>query len=201
MEDVHRIQQWLSEAQAGSNDALGQALEACRAYLLLVAERELDPALRAKGGASDIVQETFIEAQRAFSRFSSTSHDQFLAWLRAMLLNNVTDFRRKYRGTQKRNSDREVALDAGPSSSDWRSRLASDAPTASGEFTQQETLLEIQAALEQLPEDYRLVIAYRYEENCSFEEIALRMQRTPNAVQKLFARAIDRLQAMIEREL
>ena len=200
MEDNHRIQEWLSKAQAGSSDALGQALEACRAYLLLVAERELDPALRAKGGASDIVQETFIEAHRAFPRFSSTSHDQFLAWLRAMLLNNVTDFRRKYKGTQKRSSDREVAIDAGRSSSDWRSLLASDAPTPSGEFTQQETLHEIQSALERLPEDYRQVIAYRYEENCSFEEIAQRMQRTPNAVQKLFARAIDRLQAEMERE-
>ena len=53
--DNHReIQDWLTAAQAGSNDALGQALEACRAYLLLVAERELDPNLRAKGGASDV---------------------------------------------------------------------------------------------------------------------------------------------------
>mgnify|MGYP001501880938 FL=1 len=87
-----------------------------------------------------------------------------------------------------------------PISDDWRSLLASDAPTPSGEFTQQETLHEIQSALERLPEDYRQVIAYRYEENCSFEEIAQRMQRTPNAVQKLFARAIDRLQAEMERE-
>lgn len=200
MDEHHEIRQWLADARDGSSDALGQALEACRAYLLLVAERELDPALRSKGGASDIVQETFIEAHRAFPKFTSDTHQEFLAWLRAMLLNNVTDFRRRYRGTQKRSSDREMAIDAGTSSSDWRVLLASDSPTPSGEYSQQETLREIETAIKRLPDDYQKVISYRYEENCSFEEIAIRMQRTPNAVQKLFARAIDRLQAEMERE-
>lgn len=201
MDEHQDVQRWLADARLGSAEALGQALEACRAYLLLVAERELDPALRAKGGASDIVQETFIEAHRAFDRFSSQSHEEFLAWLRTMLLNNVTDFRRRYRGTQKRSSDREVAIDAGRSSSDWRSLLAADSPTPSGEYSQQETMLTIEAALKRLPEDYQQVIAYRYEDNLSFEEIAQKMQRTPNAVQKLFARAIDRLQSDMEPDL
>jgi hypothetical protein len=45
--------QRLAAARAGSREALGQALQACRGYLLLLAERELDADLRAKGGASD----------------------------------------------------------------------------------------------------------------------------------------------------
>jgi len=198
MDNHHAVQRWLAEAQCGSSEALGQALEACRAYLLVVAERELDPSLRAKGGASDIVQETFIEAHRAFPRFHSQSHEEFLAWLRAMLLNNVTDFRRKYRGTQKRSSDREVNMDGSNSSSDWRGLLAADSPTPSGEYSKQETMQKIEVVLGRLPEDYQRVISYRYEENFSFEEIAQRMQRSPNAVQKLFARAIDRLQSEME---
>ena len=55
---------WLIAARAGSSEALGRALEACRRYLLLVAEQDLDPDLRAKGGASDLVQQTFLEAQQ-----------------------------------------------------------------------------------------------------------------------------------------
>src|SRR5438105_7704898 len=51
----------LAQARAGSREALGQALEACRRYLLRIAEDDLDPALRAKGGASDLVQQTFLE--------------------------------------------------------------------------------------------------------------------------------------------
>ena len=61
--------QRLAAARAGSREALGQILQACRGYLLLLAERELAPDLRAKGGASDLVQETFLEAQKDFAHF------------------------------------------------------------------------------------------------------------------------------------
>lgn len=194
------VERWLKSAREGSPEALGLALEACKTYLLLIAEREMDPGLRSKGGASDIVQETFIEAQQAFSRFGSDTHEEFLAWLRALLLNNVADFRRRYRGTQKRSSDREVALETGTSSVDWRGGLAAAIQTPSGEFVEQETLRQMESALARLPEEYQQVITYRYMEDCSFDEIAQRMGRTPNAAQKLFARAIDRLQLEMEQE-
>src|SRR4026208_2296148 len=106
MDSDPQVDCWLASARAGSADALGQALEACRVYLTLVAEREMDPLLRSKEGASDLVQETFMEAQRAFARFHSGSKEEFLAWLRTLLLNNVADSRRRYRGTQKRSAER-----------------------------------------------------------------------------------------------
>src|SRR5438874_1673797 len=56
---AQRFAEWLPAARNGSAQALGDALEACRVYLLAVAEHELDPELRGKGGASDLVQETF----------------------------------------------------------------------------------------------------------------------------------------------
>src|SRR5215472_9511436 len=100
----------LEAARAGSREALGQALETCRNYLLLVAGRQLDPDLYAKGGASDLVQETFLEAQRDFARFQGNSEGELLAWLRQILLNNVANFARRYRDTAKRAVGREVAV-------------------------------------------------------------------------------------------
>src|SRR5437764_3357307 len=94
--------QWLPAARCGSREALGRALDACRRYLLLVADKELDAELQAKGGASDLVQQTFLEAQRDFARFHGDSEAELLAWLRRLLLNNLADFRRLYRGTGKR---------------------------------------------------------------------------------------------------
>ncbi len=199
METEPEFNDWLQQAQAGSTDALGQALEACRNYLLMVAERELDVSLRAKGGASDIVQETFIEAQRTFPRFSSDSQEAFQAWLRAMLLNNLADFRRRYRGTQKRSADRERSLEGGASSVDWRGSLAAETRTPSGEFVHQETLDGVDSALRRLPEDYQRVVTLRYMDNCSFDQIAEKMGRSANAIRKLFARAIERLQLEMER--
>jgi RNA polymerase sigma-70 factor (ECF subfamily) len=196
-----QVDQWLEAAREGSSEALAQALEACRVYLTMIADREIDPVLRAKGGASDLVQETFIEAQRAFSRFSNGSQEEFLAWLRKLLLNNVADFRRRYRGTAKRASDREVHLEtASPNapSGDWRSNLPAAIGTPSGEFVQRETIEQVEQALSQLPEDYRQVVTYRSLEDRSFEEIAQLMDRSPNAVRKLFARAIEQLQREME---
>ncbi len=86
---------WLEEARDGSPEAMGRLLEDYRQYLLLVAQRELDPALRAKGGASDLVQETFLEAQRDFPQFTGTRDDELRVWLRRLLLNNLVRVRAK----------------------------------------------------------------------------------------------------------
>ena len=101
---------WLTAARAGSRAALGQALDSCRTYRVWVADRELDPALRAKGGASDLVQETFLEAQRDFAQFQGASEAELRAWLSRLLFNNVCNFSRRFRDTDKRAVDREVAL-------------------------------------------------------------------------------------------
>src|SRR5205085_10055364 len=101
-EPAQEVAQWLPAARAGSRDALGKALEACRGYLLLIANRQLDAALQPKGGPSDLVQETFLEAQRDFAQFQGDSGAELLAWLRQLLLHNLANFKRRYRATDKR---------------------------------------------------------------------------------------------------
>src|SRR5436305_5046457 len=125
------VDAWLAAARGGSEEALGQALQACRFYLLLIAERELDPGVRAKGGASDLVQQTFLEAQQDFGRFGGTSGQELRVWLRRLLLNNLANFERHYRQTAKRQSDREQPLHAGDSARNGQSWLAGDTPTPS----------------------------------------------------------------------
>src|SRR5262249_7550847 len=68
--DSGQIARWLAAARQGSVEALGQLLEVCRPYLLKVANDHLTADLRAKLGASDVVQEAFLEAQRDFGQFS-----------------------------------------------------------------------------------------------------------------------------------
>jgi RNA polymerase sigma-70 factor (ECF subfamily) len=197
-EPAPEIAQWLPEARAGSREALGRALEACRDYLLLVANRQLDPDLRAKGGASDLVQETFLEAQRDFSQFRGTSGGELLAWLRQMLLHNLGAFRRHYRYTGKRRVDREVSLTADGTSSGLSLEPAGDSNSPSGQAMELEETQAVQRALDRLPDDYRRVVVYRYREGRSFEEIAELMQRSANAVRKLWFRAVERLQQQME---
>jgi RNA polymerase sigma-70 factor (ECF subfamily) len=190
--------QWLAAARAGSQEALGQTLEGCRRYLLLVADQELDPQLRAKAGASDLVQQTFLEAQRDFDHFHGSSEAELLAWLRRLLQHNLADFTRRYRATAKRRASREVTLDAESSCDSRVDGLAADTPTASGHVMAQEETEALHRALERLPDDYRLVLLLRYQEERSFEEIGRQMQRSPNAARKLWLRAVERLQQQLD---
>jgi RNA polymerase sigma-70 factor (ECF subfamily) len=187
----------LAAARAGSREALGQALEAYRDYLLAIADRELHADLRAKGGASDLVQDTFLEAQRDFARFRGSTEEELRGWLRALLQHRLANFARQYRQTQKRGLEREVALDAcDPSAAGGG--VAAPTPTPSQEVMANEQAEAVRRCLERLPEDYRTVISLRYQEDLSFEEIGRRMQRSAEAARKLWWRAVERLQAEME---
>lgn len=192
------LAQRLAAARAGSREALGRALDDCRAYLIFVAQRELDPDLRAKGSASDLVQETFLEAQRDFGQFQGNSAEELKAWLRQLLLNNLANFTRNYRGTAKRDVHREVAVDAASSSRGGGDRLAADILSPSGFAVEHEQAEALLRALEQLPDDYRQVILLRYQEQRPFEEIGRLMNRSGNAVRIIWSRAVRRLRQEME---
>ncbi|HQU42903.1 MAG TPA: hypothetical protein PK867_08820, partial [Pirellulales bacterium] len=51
----------IASGHDGCVDARGKLFEHCRQYLLLVAERELDCGLRGKLGATDVVQQSFLD--------------------------------------------------------------------------------------------------------------------------------------------
>src|SRR5262245_22868643 len=184
---------WLAAARAGSLEAMGETLEQCRDYLLLIARQELNPALQAKGGASDLVQETFLEAQRDFGQFQGETRAELLAWLRRLLLNNLANFARHYCDTDKRQVGREQPLASGTSSADRGGGLPATLCSPSGQAIGREQAEAVQRALDGLPEDYRQVVLLRYREERSFEEIGRIMGRTANAIRKLWLRAVERL--------
>jgi RNA polymerase sigma-70 factor (ECF subfamily) len=191
----------IAEARVGSLPALGRLLEMCRAYLLGVANRELDSQLQAKAGASDLVQEAFVEAQRIFARFQGNTADELLAWLRAILLNKLSDFERHFRATGKRQVGREVALDQGSEARPPGDLLQGDAPTPSSLAAREELSEAVRLAMARLPEHYRQVLVWRQWEDLPFEEIGRRLNRTMDAARMLWWRALERLQQELEKPL
>jgi RNA polymerase sigma-70 factor (ECF subfamily) len=115
-----------------------------------------------------------------------------------MLLHNLANFRRRYLATDKRRLDREVALPGTDSSSLGPKAVPAAGPTPSAHAVHREQAQALQRALERLPEDYRRIIALRYDEHLSFDDIARILDRSANAVRKLWARAIARLQEEME---
>lgn len=184
----------LAAAQAGSPEALGRLLEAYRAYLLLVAERELDPVLRVKGGASDLVQDTLLDAVQGFERFQGTEEGDLRRWLRRLLLNNLVSHARRYRGAEKRDALREVALGGTSPSGEHGLDPSARTPTPSREIMAEEESDALRRALDRLSEEYRLVLLLRFQEELPYEDIGRLLDLTPNAARKLWARALKRLQ-------
>jgi RNA polymerase sigma-70 factor (ECF subfamily) len=190
--------QQLPAARAGSREALGQVLEACRAYLLRIANEGIGADLQAKEGASDLVQETFLEAHRDFAHFQGNTEAELLAWLRCLLLNNVANFARAYRATGKRQVGLEVPLETGDSSRAGQTGFVADTPSPSTEAMAHEKAEAVARALARLPEDYRRVIVLRNQERREFDDIGRLMDRSPDAARRLWSRAIERLEHELE---
>ncbi len=186
------LRQSIADARGGSGDALGSLLIACRDYLLFVANRELEPELRAKIGPSDVVQDTFCQAQRNFNRFVGSSEQELLGWLRRILINNVLTARRKYRGTESRNVGLEISLNDSQFGGVLGAALLSEMGTPSKHALLNEQLRAVEQVLTTLPADYQQVLRLRYWDKLPLTDIARQMDRSPDAVQKLWFRAIER---------
>jgi RNA polymerase sigma-70 factor (ECF subfamily) len=191
-----RVERWIREAGGGSAEALGRLLELCRPYLTLVADQHLSPNLRAKVNPSDLVQDTCLEAHRDFARFTGTTEDDLLAWLRRILLNNLANVRRHYQGTEKRQVGREVALAEMPSAELIDGLGVEESP--SGQAQARERDEELQSALARMPEATRQIIHWRNYERLTFEEIGRRLDKSAEAVRKTWARAIVELGKRLE---
>lgn len=185
------------QGDAASRDRL---FELCRGYLAVLARARVESSLRAKVDASDLVQQTMLEAHRDFDRFQGESEGEWLAWLRRILTHNAADFIRRYRQTAKRRARREVPLRHGDdSTAAYRAaEPAGREPSPSQQIVAAEDQLRLAAALAQLPPDYQEVIMLRNLQRLPFNEVAQRMERSRPAVQMLWMRAIRKLQAIVE---
>jgi RNA polymerase sigma-70 factor, ECF subfamily len=189
----------LGAARAGDAAALGQLMELFRGYLLAIAEGELSGEVKVKAGASDVVQDAFLEAQRLFTRFHGDKGDEFRAWLRAILLNKVNELHNRYQDVQKRQIDREQSLDDTGESGPLHGALPGTDSTPSGRAMRHEEEHQLAAALGRLEERTRQVIVWRNWDGLSFAEIGQRLSRSEDAARMLFGRALELLKTEMER--
>lgn len=186
----------IAEARSGSELALGRILDGCRNYLLRSAQRALDSDLRPKGGASDFVQDTFLEAHTDFAAFRGSTERELLAWLTTILNHRLSNNRRRFRSTLKRDVDREIPLEAlvPPACADTENGAA-EKNLVAGEDAQR-----LREALDRLPPTMRTVLTLRTWERRTFVEIATTMHGSPESVRKLWVRAVQRLRTEFKQQ-
>lgn len=190
----------LAQARQGSQESRGQLLEAYRAYLDLLARVEIGRRLRTKLDTADIIQETFLEAHRNFETFRGGSEGEFVAWLRGILARRVANLLRHYLGAERRDLRREQGLDIDfeHTSQVVDRGLIAVQSTASQAVSKREQGVLLANAIAQLPPDYREVVVLRHLEELPFAEVAARMGRTVDSVQKLWVRALTNLRNVMK---
>jgi RNA polymerase sigma-70 factor, ECF subfamily len=199
--DAARYSGLIEGARRGDAECREKLFALCRSYLGFAARSQVETWLRRKVDASDLIQETMLEACRDFDRFDGHTEQEWLAWLRKILAHNAADFVRHYRTTAKRAAGREVPFrDPDDSLARGAPEPAADQATPSQEYLQLDTELRVTAALAGLSPDYQEVILLRNLQRLSFNEVAERMDRTRPAVQMLWMRAIKKLQEKMEED-
>ncbi len=188
------LRKLLVQARSGASEALGRLLELYRNYLTLLARREIHRSLQAKVDASDVVQETFVEAQQAFPRFLGRSEPELMQWLRLILARRIARVVRRY-STQQRDVrlERQLSHRLDESSHILGRVLQAEQTTPSEAMARRENAVLLANALEGLPEAYRDVLLLRHMEGLDFKTIAQRMGRTVDSVKKLWSRALGQL--------
>ena len=172
-------------------------------YLKLVVASQLDDRLRARVSSSDVVQETFYEAHRDFPAFRGATPEEFLGWLRRILMNNLLRAVEQHLKAAKRDVRREVSIDRVQGAGDRSVAAiatqlphAGDSPSAS--IQRRENADVLGQMLDSLPEDYREVIRLRHQEGLDFTDIGERMNRSSGAVRMLWLRGIKRLRGLLD---
>lgn len=178
----------LEQARGGCPHALGALLDSCRHYLLLAANQVLGDDVRAKAGASDLVQDAFLDAHQHIGSFRGATQPELLAWLGEILRCRLSNHHRDFRHTGKRQISREVTIDLHAGGV-----APADGETPSVITSRQEETRLLEAAIARLPGDYRRVVVLRYQEHRSFEEIASLVGRSLDATRQLWKRAIRQL--------
>src|SRR5438270_5324584 len=144
------------------------ALERFRPYLALLARHRVETRFQGKLDASGVVQQTLLEAHQGFTDFRGTSDGELAAWLRRILVRNLTDEMRKL-AAGKRDLARERSLEQAveQSSASLAGWLAQDQSSPSQQAVRHEQMLELAAALAQLPDDQRTALELHHLEGCS----------------------------------
>jgi RNA polymerase sigma-70 factor, ECF subfamily len=185
----------LSLALGGDSEALGALLGIYRQYLSLLARTQVGRRLQGKADSSDLVQETCLEAHRHIHQFRGTTEAEFAAWLRSILAGLVANLVRRYLGTKQRDArlEQSLAVELNNTSCILDRGLVAAIDSPSEQAVQHEASLRLAGALELLPPDYRQVIILRHLEALPFAEVAARMGRSVDSVEKLWVRALARL--------
>jgi RNA polymerase sigma-70 factor (ECF subfamily) len=186
----------LDEARAGDRPAFDRLLARHRPELLQFVELRMDPRMRGRVDASDIVQETQLEVYRRLEDFLDRRAMPFHVWLRKTAYERLLMARRQHVEAAQRAVGRERPL-PDRSSLLFARRILARGSTPSQSLGRRERVRRLHQALAELPDTDREILVMRNLEERSYQEIACILVIEPAAARKRHGRALIRLHALL----
>ena len=153
------------------------------------ARATLPAALRGRLGESDVIQDAYMAAFLGLGGFEDRGDGSFARWLRQILEHKVQKAARRHTETSKRDARREVRV---PTGAEGLLPLPNQVSPGS-RASDREQAARLREEVEGLTEDHRTVIRLVHEQGLTLVEAGARMGRSPDAVRKLYGRALARL--------
>ena len=184
---------------AGDQGAWRLLSEAVRPQLRDTAAAALPMEMRGRADASDIVQQTLVEANGAMRRFHGRSMPELVAWLTAILNNNVNDAVRRHVLAERRSVKREIRFeDSSSGGPGWNGVCAADQTSPSMAVSRDEVCGQLRDVLETLPTRQRDAVRLRHLEGRTLAEIAAALDCTTQAAAALIARGLRALGHLLD---
>ncbi len=175
-----------------------QLLERHRPYLMLLARSRILPVNGRKVDASDIVQQTLMDAFAKREQFRGASEAELTAWLREILKHNLLDVLR-HDQCEKRDIRREQLWEAAIDESMTRAQawLVAVQSSPSQRASKEEDLLRLSSALDTLPIAQREAIVLHHMQGLKLAEVAQELGRSESAIAGLLFRGLNKLHQLL----
>ncbi len=181
---------------------VGGLLEEYRPRLRRMVDLRLDPRVRGRIDASDVLQEAFVEVVDRLPVYRETRGMPFFLWVRLITGQKIAQMHRHHLGAEKRDARREAGRGAASvpaaSSPALAGVLAASGLTSpSRAAMREEELARVERALEELSETDREVLALRHFEQLTNVEVSHVLGTTEAAASIRYWRAVERLRGAL----
>ncbi|MFM8475198.1 MAG: sigma-70 family RNA polymerase sigma factor [Planctomycetaceae bacterium] len=162
----------------------------------------IDPRIRGRVDAADVLQETWVVASRRLPDFLQNPAVSLFVWLRQLAMQTLVDIHRREL-CHRRDAGREIQLSGqsppGDTSLSIAHFLADQMTSPSQQLIRQEDVEQLQQALNSMPEIDREVLALRHFEQLTNLQTAEVLQLTPTAASNRYVRAAARLTEILQK--
>ena len=193
----------LRRAADGDRQGLDELLGRHRTRLTRMVALRLDPRVRGRVDASDVIQEASLEAVERLDEYLKDRQMPFFLWLRYLTSQKVLELHRRHLGAQRRDARREVRLHHGPwpeaTSADIAQQLLGKLTAPSERAIHAEQKRRLEEALNTMDPVDCEVLVLRHFEQLTNAEAAAELGLEQSTTSKRYIRGLKKLRGILER--